>query len=215
MKIINTENEWNSFLLPYTFAMAELKTKISIMNQEANLLKYYNPIEHINIRLKELESILNKLERKNLEPTLENAEKYLHDIIGIRITCCFEEDIYYMANLLKKRADLKVVELKDYIKNPKPNGYKSLHVIVKIPLVLSTRQKDIFAEIQLRTLAMDFWASLEHKLYYKHEGNIPDYLKHDLYEAAQAAATLDKRMNIIRKEINNIQDGYEQIFLPS
>ena len=152
------------------------------MNREAQFLEDYNPFEHIKTRLKQPESIIKKLERKSLLPTVENAQTHLQDIIGIRITCCFVEDIYHLKEVIQKREDMEVIEVKDYIANPKQK-YKSLHMIIKYPLSLNSGTKDVFAEIQLRTLAMDFWASLEHKLYYKYEGKIPEYLKDELHDA--------------------------------
>lgn len=152
----STVNYWKAFVLPYTFALEELKTKFEIMNREAQFLEDYNPFEHIKTRLKQPESIIRKLERKNLSPTVENAQTQLQDIIGIRITCCFVEDIYHLKEVIENRGDMEIVEVKDYIANPKGNGYKSLHMIIKYPLSLNSGTKDVFAEIQLRTLAMDF-----------------------------------------------------------
>ncbi|MGF9963249.1 GTP pyrophosphokinase [Bacillus rhizoplanae] len=209
-----TVDYWKAFVLPYTFALEELKTKFEIMNREAQFLEDYNPFEHIKTRLKQPKSIIKKLERKNLAPTVENAQHQLFDIIGIRITCCFVEDIYYLKNLIEKRTDMEIVEVKDYIEKPKPNGYKSLHMIIKYPLVLNSGTQDVFAEIQLRTLAMDFWASLEHKMYYKYEGNIPEYLKQELHDAAMKAEELDNKMASIRQDIDEIESCSERILLP-
>ncbi|WP_440602554.1 GTP pyrophosphokinase [Bacillus sp. GB_SG_008] len=209
-----TVDYWKAFVLPYTFALEELKTKFEIMNREAQFLEDYNPFEHIKTRLKQPKSIIKKLERKNLGPTVENAQHHLFDIIGIRITCCFVEDIYYLKNLIEKRTDMEIIEVKDYIAMPKPNGYKSLHMIIKYPLVLNSGTQDVFAEIQLRTLAMDFWASLEHKMYYKYEGNIPEYLKQELHDAAMKAEELDNKMASIRQDIDDIESCSERILLP-
>ena len=209
-----TVDYWKAFVLPYTFALEELKTKFEIMNREAQFLEDYNPFEHIKTRLKQPKSIIKKLERKNLVPTVENAQQHLFDIIGIRITCCFVEDIYYLKNLIEKRTDMEIIEVKDYIATPKPNGYKSLHMIIKYPLVLNAGTQDVFAEIQLRTLAMDFWASLEHKMYYKYEGNIPEYLKQELHDAAMKAEELDNKMASIRQDIDEIESCSERILLP-
>ncbi|MEI4829362.1 GTP pyrophosphokinase family protein [Bacillus sp. FJAT-53711] len=209
-----TVDYWKAFVLPYTFALEELKTKFEIMNREAQFLEDYNPFEHIKTRLKQPKSIIKKLERKNLVPTVENAQQHLFDIIGIRITCCFVEDIYYLKNLIEKRTDMEIIEVKDYIATPKPNGYKSLHMIIKYPLVLNSGTQNVFAEIQLRTLAMDFWASLEHKMYYKYEGNIPEYLKQELHDAAMKAEELDNKMASIRQDIDEIESCSERILLP-
>ncbi|MCM3735559.1 GTP pyrophosphokinase family protein [Bacillus cytotoxicus] len=209
-----TVNYWKAFVLPYTFALEELKIKFEIMNREAQFLEDYNPFEHIKTRLKQPKSIIKKLERKSLIPTVENAQRHLFDIIGIRITCCFVEDIYYLKKLIEKRTDMEIIEVKDYIKSPKPNGYKSLHMIIKYPLALNSGTQDVFAEIQLRTLAMDFWASLEHKMYYKYEGNIPEYLKNELHDAAMKAEELDNKMASIRQDIDEIEACSERILLP-
>lgn len=207
----STVNYWKAFVLPYTFALEELKTKFEIMNREAQFLEDYNPFEHIKTRLKQPESIIKKLERKNLLPTVENAQTHLQDIIGIRITCCFVEDIYHLKNVIQKREDMEIIEVKDYIANPKKNGYKSLHMIIKYPLSLNSGTKEVFAEIQLRTLAMDFWASLEHKLYYKYEGKIPEYLKDELHDAAMKAEDLDNKMATIRQDIDDIEACSNQL----
>ena len=210
----STVNYWKAFVLPYTFALEELKTKFEIMNREAQFLEDYNPFEHIKTRLKQPESIIKKLERKNLLPTVENAQTHLQDIIGIRITCCFVEDIYHLKEVIQKREDMEIIEVKDYIANPNQNGYKSLHMIIKYPLSLNSGTKEVFAEIQLRTLAMDFWASLEHKLYYKYEGKIPEYLKDELHDAAMKAEDLDNKMATIRQDIDDIEACSDQIMLP-
>ncbi|KQL53147.1 GTP pyrophosphokinase [Heyndrickxia shackletonii] len=207
-------NQWKEFILPYKFGLDDLKTKINIMVEEAFLMGENNSIEHIKTRIKTPSSMLEKLKRKRIEPTLENAKQHLLDIVGVRIVCSFVSDIYEIYNLFLKRKDLKVVEVKDYIRNPKPNGYQSLHLIVQIPVQLTHRVEHVMAEIQLRTLAMDFWASLEHKIFYKYNRDIPQYLKDELKEAADSVKMLDEKMKGIRDEVNAIDAVRDSIFLP-
>ncbi|MBS7344137.1 MAG: GTP pyrophosphokinase family protein [Caryophanon sp.] len=194
------------FMLSYKFALAEMTTKIDILREEFRLIHDYNPIEHVNSRLKSPESILQKVEKKGLEMTLEAIEANIHDIAGVRIVCSFEEDLYRVANMLCAQRDVKVVAQKDYIANPKDNGYRSLHVIVKIPVFLSDGMREVFVELQLRTIAMDFWASLEHKIYYKYEKDVPARIRTELQEAAEQAAALDRKMARLNEEINILKE---------
>ncbi len=195
---------WRRFLLPYKFALDELKTKINIMAEEAKYLNDYNPIEHIQTRIKNVESIKAKLERKNIVSTLPHAKESIFDIAGMRIVCSFVTDIYDIFTQLSNRKDIKIIEVKDYIRSPKPNGYQSLHLIIKIPVTLSHGIENIYAEIQLRTLAMDFWASLEHKIYYKYDKKIPSYLEKELLTAAQTAKLMDEKMMRIHEEVKRL-----------
>lgn len=206
--------EWKKFLLPYKFALDELKTKVNIMAEEAELIYEYNPIEHLKSRIKTPESIIKKLQRKQYALDLAEAKEKIFDIAGLRIICSFTTDIYTIYRYIVGRTDLKVVEVRDYIENPKPNGYQSLHIIVQIPITLSSGIEHVYAEIQLRTLAMDFWASLEHKIYYKYNKKIPDHLEKELLEAAQTAALMDKKMKHIHDEIQNIDrtEVYSHLF---
>lgn len=192
------------FFLPYKFALDELKVKISIMAEEAKYFNNYNPIEHIKTRIKSYDSIMAKLERKNFSSLLANAKSHLFDIAGMRIICSFVNDIYDIYAKLVKRNDIKIMEVRDYIKSPKPNGYQSLHLIVQIPVTLSHGIENVYAEIQLRTLAMDFWASLEHKIYYKYDKKIPSYLESELLEAAQTAKLMDEKMMSIHNEVKKL-----------
>ncbi|ATO48033.1 MULTISPECIES: GTP pyrophosphokinase [Brevibacillus] len=194
---------WKNMAFHYQFALRELETKIMIVNTEWKLQDGYSPIEHIKTRLKEPASIMKKLERKRLPKTLESVRDKLFDVAGVRIVCAFVEDIYRIADHFKQREDLRLVEIKDYIASPKPNGYQSLHLIVQVPLVLNEGIQWVNAEIQLRTLAMDFWASLEHILFYKYDKQVPPYVLHELTEAAEAANSLDQKMLRLRKEILN------------
>ena len=164
----------------------------------------YNPIEHIKSRIKTSESIVKKLKRKGYESTIENMVEYVDDIAGIRIICSFTSDIYQIAEMLANQNDIKILSVKDYIKNPKESGYKSYHMIVTIPIFLSDRRVDAKVEIQIRTVAMDFWASLEHKIHYKFEGNAPEHIKEELVECAHMVSDLDARMLSLNEEIRAI-----------
>lgn len=153
-------------------------------------------------RIKSPASIVKKLQRKGLEVTIENVIEHVHDIAGVRITCSFISDIYTMFDAISRQDDIEVIKVKDYIENPKANGYKSLHLIVKIPVFLSNQVKKVKVEIQIRTIAMDFWASLEHKIYYKFDKEVPGELRLELKKAADAAHFLDEKMKRIRDEID-------------
>ena len=154
----------------------------------------YNPIEHIKTRIKTPESIVKKLKRYGYETSIENMVRYINDIAGVRLICSFTSDIYRLAEMIGNQSDLKVLSIKDYIKNPKESGYKSDHMLVSVPIFLSDSVVDTKVEIQIRTIAMDFWASLEHKIYYKFEGNAPDYISRDLRECAKMVSELDEKM---------------------
>ena len=178
----------------YTSALKEVGTKLEILNDEFQHEHSYNPIEHIKTRIKTPESIVKKLKRNGHETSIENMVKYVNDIAGVRLICSFTSDIYKLAEMIGNQTDLKVLSIKDYIKNPKESGYKSYHMLVSVPIFLSDSVVDTKVEIQIRTIAMDFWASLEHKIYYKFEGNAPDYISRDLKECADMVATLDDKM---------------------
>ncbi|WP_409347281.1 GTP pyrophosphokinase family protein [Paenibacillus sp. MBLB4367] len=192
--------EWARFLLTYKFALDEVHTKLNILNEEFQFIHDYNPIEHVKTRIKAPESIAAKLKRKNLELSMESAGRHIHDIAGVRIICSFSTDIYRIYQMLCSQDDLKVIEVKDYIKHPKPNGYQSLHMIVEIPIFLTSGTERIMVEIQIRTSAMDFWASLEHKIYYKFEASVPESISRKLKETAEIIAALDERMLMLNEE---------------
>ena len=187
----------------YKCAIMEVETKFKVLNQEFSLEYDRNPIETIKTRLKSPDSIVKKLAKKDVPLTVESIEKNLNDIAGVRVICSFPEDIYVLADCLLQQDDIKLIEVKDYIKNPKPNGYRSLHLIVEIPIFLKDEKKNMRVEVQLRTIAMDFWASLEHKLSYKKD--IPqeeaELLAKELVECANISADLDNRMEQIRNRI--------------
>ena len=199
-------DELTRFSVVYKFALDEMNTKINILKEEFKYIHEYSPIEHVSSRLKSPESILNKLQRKDLDMSLKTIKGNILDIAGIRITCSFESDIYTISEMISRQKDVEVLELKDYVKNPKPNGYRSLHLIVRVPVFLSDREERVPVELQIRTIAMDFWASLEHKIYYKYDKAIPERLSNELMEAAQSAAALDKKMENIHNEIKVIKE---------
>ena len=187
-------DSWKTVMFLYTSALKEVGTKLEILNDEFQQVHSYNPIEHIKTRIKTPESIVTKLKRNGHETSIENMVKYVNDIAGVRLICSFTSDIYKLAEMIGNQTDLKVLSIKDYIKNPKESGYKSYHMLVSVPIFLSDSVVDTKVEIQIRTIAMDFWASLEHKIYYKFEGNAPDYISRDLKECADMVATLDDKM---------------------
>ncbi|WP_042347556.1 GTP pyrophosphokinase [Bacillus massiliigorillae] len=201
---IQTSNikEWSSFMMKYKFALDEMNTKLKILNEEFQILHDHNPIEHIKSRLKKPKSISAKLERKNVKPTFENIEENVFDIAGIRVTCSFISDIYKIYDLIKNQDDIQIIKVKDYIANPKPNGYKSLHLIVTVPVFLTDRTENVCIEIQIRTIAMDFWASLEHKIYYKFQDEVPNKLTSELKSAAEMVHFLDCKMKDIKEEMD-------------
>ncbi len=196
MAIRNYEDvdSWKTVMFLYTSALKEVGTKLEILNDEFQHVHSYNPIEHIKTRIKAPESIVKKLKRHGHETSIENMVKYVNDIAGVRLICSFTSDIYKLAEMIGNQTDLKLLSIKDYIKNPKESGYKSYHMLVSVPIFLSDSVVDTKVEIQIRTIAMDFWASLEHKIYYKYEGKAPEYISKDLRECADMVATLDDKM---------------------
>ncbi|MDD1503561.1 GTP pyrophosphokinase family protein [Lysinibacillus sp. CNPSo 3705] len=196
------QTELTRFFLVYKFALQEIETKITILQEEFKLIHEYNPIEHLSTRVKSPKSILLKVKKKNLEPSIEAIREDIRDIAGVRITCSFVEDIYKVSAMLQAQNDIEVVDVKDYIAYPKGNGYQSLHLIIKIPIFMSDRMEKVYVEIQIRTIAMDFWASLEHKIYYKYNKEVPEHIRFELKEAAIQVAELDRKMERLNKEIN-------------
>lgn len=187
----------------YRCAMMEVETKFRVMNEELSLQYDRNPIESIKSRLKSPESLFDKLTRRNLPMSTESIEKNIFDIAGVRVICSHPSDIYMLSEALLKHDDIKLIEKKDYIEKPKPNGYRSLHLIVEIPIFLQEYKKPMKVEVQFRTISMEWWASLEHKIRYKK--NIPDEVAHqifdELYECAVTGAELDSRMERIQQKV--------------
>ena len=199
---VDQARQFQQAMMRYTCAIREVKTKLEVLNDELAVKNQRNPIEMIKSRVKKPKSIVEKLQRRGFEVSLESMEKNLDDVAGIRIICSFLDDIYEVADMLIRQDDVKVIAVKDYIKNPKPNGYRSYHMIIEIPVFFSDSKKPIRVEVQIRTIAMDFWASLDHQLKYKKSfiddnGEISEELK----QCAEVIAGTDMKMLEIRKKI--------------
>ncbi|MFE6924533.1 GTP pyrophosphokinase family protein [Nocardia sp. NPDC057663] len=190
------------FMLGYKFAIDEVTTKIDILREDFNNAHEYNPIEHVRSRLKSPESVLEKVRRKNYAMNLAAIRENVLDIAGVRVVCSFISDIDTIRAMLVGQEDITVLEERDYITHRKPNGYQSLHLIVSIPVFRSDRTERIPVEIQIRTIAMDFWASLEHKIYYKYRGEVPPNLRSDLAQAAEVATQLDEKMEALHRQVD-------------
>ncbi len=196
------------FMLEYEFGLREIETKIYILRDEFQHMHDYNPIEHVSTRVKSADSILRKVARKGVAPPgampdLPAVREHILDIAGVRVTCSFVRDAYRLFDLLTRQDDIRIREVKDYIAEPKANGYKSLHAIIDVPVFLSTGTLAIPVEVQFRTIAMDFWASLEHKIYYKYDEDVPAELLAELKEAADTASVLDARMERLHRELHH------------
>ena len=198
--------ELTTLRMHYQFGIDEVETKIDILRREFEQIHEYSPIEHVRARLKSTESMLEKAMRTGTDMTVAAIRERVLDIAGIRITCSFVSDVYWIADMLSQQPDLEVLTVNDYISSPKPNGYRSLHLIVRVPVFLSEHTEHVPVELQLRTIAMDFWASTEHKLSYKYRKNLPARLRAELDDAAQVAAELDARMGRMRAEIRPMPD---------
>ena len=194
-------DEFQRFLMEYRFGLQEVETKISILREEFHEVHDYNPIEHVSSRVKTPDSLVEKVRRKGIDADFTTIREQITDIAGVRITCSFTTDAYRLFDLLTQQDDITVLSVKDYIAVPKPNGYKSLHAIVQVPVFLSTGRVDVPVEVQFRTIAMDFWASLEHKIYYKYDRPVPAEPLAGLTDAADTAAELDGRMERLHREI--------------
>ena len=203
-------DQWKSLMFLYSSALKEINVKIEILNNEFIQIYNYNPIEHVKSRLKTPESIVKKLKRMGAEVNVVNMTEKISDIAGIRIICSFTSDIYRLAEMIGKQNDLTVISVKDYIRHPKESGYKSYHMLVTVPIFLSDCIIDTKVEIQIRTMAMDFWASLEHKIYYKFEGNAPDYISRDLRECSGIVSMLDAKMLQLNEAILEAKAAQEE-----
>ncbi|MBD5494441.1 MAG: GTP pyrophosphokinase family protein [Lachnospiraceae bacterium] len=203
----NDIDSWKEVTLIYNSALKQISTKLEILNDEFQHVHRYNPIEHLKSRIKTPESIVKKLKRHGYESTISNMVRYVNDIAGVRVICSFTSDIYQIAEMISSQSDINVISVKDYIVNPKPSGYKSYHMLVSVPVYLSDRIEDTKVEIQIRTVAMDFWASLEHKIHYKFEGNAPDHIREQLVECSRIVSDLDTRMLNLNREIQQIEEG--------
>ena len=195
--------DFSRLLMEHRFVIDELLTKISILREESLHTHSYNPIEHITSRVKSPRSLLEKVNRRGLPLDIDVIRQAITDIAGIRITCSFIADTYHVLETLTSQDDVRVVEIKDYIAHPKPNGYKSLHAILEVPIFLSQGPTPVICEVQIRTIAMDFWASLEHKINYKFAGEVPDRLLEELTQTAEVASQLDRRMEQLHAEVHD------------
>lgn len=195
-------DEVQRFLLPYQFGLQEIETKVQILREEFLQLHDYNPIEHVSSRVKTADSLIAKVARKGIDNDIDSIRAHITDIAGVRVTCSFVADTYRLFDLLTQQDDIEIVSVKDYIAEPKPNGYKSLHAVVRVPVFLSTGRVDVPVEVQFRTIAMDFWASLEHKIYYKFDRQVPETLLAELQDAAATAAELDERMQRLHRQVH-------------
>ena len=203
-------NEFKELMLYYKCAIREIKTKLEVLNDDISLKSQRNPIEFVKSRLKKPSSIAQKLRRRELDISVDSIRKNLNDIAGIRVVCSFIDDIYDIKDMLEVQDDIKILEVKDYIKNPKPNGYSSLHIILEIPIYLSQKKEYIKVELQIRTIAMDFWASLEHQMKYKKTmKDAPSVVKH-LKECADKIYEIDEYMMSVRKKIEDMDIDIDQ-----
>jgi putative GTP pyrophosphokinase len=192
----------------YNAAIREISTKLEILNEDFKVRYDHNPIHHMESRLKSPKSMLSKLKNRGFDPTIESAVAHLHDIAGIRVICCYIRDVYRVADMLLSQADITLVCRKDYIKTPKPNGYRSLHLVVNVPIFLSDRVENIPVEVQLRTVAMDLWASLEHQLRYKKDVTTHGDVDNELKKCAEEIASIDLRMQQIHNKLE--QHGFPE-----
>ena len=204
------DEHFRRFMLEHRFGMDEVVTKLNILRDEFTHLHDYNPIESVSSRLKSPESLVDKIARKGISlddlDTFEEVRDRVTDIAGVRVVCSFASDVYRVFDLLAQQQDVTIVEVRDYIKEPKPNGYRSLHALVQVPVFLSGGQVPVVVEVQFRTIAMDFWASLEHKIYYKYRRDVPTELLDGLHEAAETAYALDATMERLHEEVRGLDD---------
>ena len=193
----------------YQSALIQMRSRIDVLNNELSQVYSYNPIEYVKTRLKTPESIMQKLRKQGHSFNVNDLIEYIHDIAGIRITCSFFSEVYFLSDMIAKQDNLEVLSIKDYIKNPKESGYMSYHMLLSIPVALADAVVPAKVELQIRTMAMDFWASLEHKIYYKYEGNAPDYFERELQECASIFSRLDTKMMSLNEAMKKIDgDGH-------
>ena len=199
--LIEQASGFMELMMQYRCALMEVETKLNVLNAEFTMKNNRNPFESIKSRIKTPKSILEKLRRKGFEISVKGIEENLADVAGIRVICSFPDDIYATAKMLTDQDDIRVIQVKDYIINPKPNGYRSLHLILEVPIFLSNEKKNRKVEVQFRTIAMDFWASLEHKLKYKKNIENAEEISKELQRCAEASSQLDLRMQALRDRI--------------
>ena len=203
MQLLEKAEPFAELMMRFNCALLEVKTKFEVLDREFSVRFKRNPVESIKTRIKEPLSILDKLNRKGLPISIAEIEKHIFDVAGVRIICSFLDDIYALADMFAKQDDITVVCIKDYIQNPKPNGYRSLHYIVEVPIFLSDTKYPMKVEVQFRTIAMDFWASLEHKLKYKHDVTNAGDIARELRECSEDIAAVDRRMQDIHRRIQD------------
>ncbi len=207
MNLLDGVLDYKDLMMGYACAIKEINTKFEVLDTEFEVRYKRNPISSIETRLKSQTSILEKMARLGIAPSRENIENNLNDIAGIRVICSYIDDIYFLADALTKQDDIKLIKRKDYISNPKPNGYRSLHLIVSVPIFFAESSKEVKAEVQIRTIAMDFWASLEHQIKYKKNVKNADKVIARLKECADEIAHVDETMQQIRVEMDKIQEN--------
>ena len=205
-------HDFTRFMMRHRFGMEEIVTKLTILRDEFALMHETNPIEHIASRLKSPDSLAEKMQRKGTQPTFASIRETITDIAGVRVTCSFVSDVHRIFDLLTSQSDLEIIDVRDYIAHPKDNGYRSLHTLLEVPVHLSDGAVPVSVEVQFRTIAMDFWASLEHKIHYKYRGLVPDDLQERLREAADSAHALDTSMESLHDEVKHLgEDGVETL----
>lgn len=197
--------EFQQIMMIYESAIKQIETKLDILNKEKKISGRRNPIETVKSRIKSPQSIAAKLEKRNLPVTFDSMTSNLNDIAGVRVVCPYISDIYSVRDVLVKQPDITLLGEKDYIKNPKASGYRSLHLVVEVPVYLSNSTHDVHVEIQIRTIAMDFWACLEHELHYKTTTNVPESVRRELFRVAETIAMTDREMEEIAIELQNME----------
>lgn len=206
---IHERSEKDSFetaMFIYQSALIQMNSRVEVLNRELNHVYSYNPIEYVKTRLKTPESIMKKLKKNGHQVSIDDMVEYVNDIAGLRITCSFFTEIYFVADMIARQGNLSVLSIKDYISRPKESGYKSYHMLLSIPVALADAVIPTKVEVQIRTMAMDFWASLEHKIYYKYEGNAPGYFARELQECASIISKLDAKMMSLNEAMKRM-DG--------
>ena len=208
--LIESAMQMQQMMLLYESGIREIKTKLDILSDESRISGKPSPIDAIKSRIKSPRSIIGKLKRRGFPISLQSMIDNLNDIGGIRVICPFIEDIYTVADMLMRQDDLTLIEKKDYIANPKPNGYRSLHLILEVPIFLAERTQPVRIELQIRTMAMNFWATIEHSLQYKYKENIPEYIQQKLLDASEAIIEVDHEMSDVRDEIMDAQNSHRK-----
>ncbi len=203
--------DYEELLLKYNAALKTLETQIAILIQDYEFKNHYNPVEHVKSRIKSYDSIVNKLKSRDYDVTVENIENHIHDVVGLRIVCSFLSDVYAIVKLLEDSDQITVHTKKDYISNPKDSGYSSYHLLVYVPVYLIDGVEMVEAEIQIRTVAMDFWASLDHKIRYKFKGEIPNEIQENMYKCALDINDLDQKMVDMNNQMRTIIEDQEII----